>query len=167
MKRLSLLSGIVTELQIRSGCDESVFTNKDKKIAGAAAISAVLTEQLANAPALASASGGSEISMEDFTCIVEGNFLSGRFHIVEFKENELIDFVIEHTASGIEVHAARSERQRIIWMLPHHVRGHEAQKNTSAKWVMFVSSFAALFQAGLIFYVTSGKYSWHLSMVFL
>jgi len=161
MSVFSVVKGPVEGLKVSSGVEDFVFTEEGKKIAGAAAIGAVLTEQVAGVSGLSSASAGSEISMEFFTCTVQGIVLTGRFYKVEFAEQEIIEFVVKNTPSGAQVHAARSQGQKIIWMLPYHVRGECAQKAMNRKWTMFVSSFAALLQLGIIYYVTKGKLSFY------
>ncbi len=108
-------------------------------MAGVAAIGAAAAGQLFNSAMLANASMGAEIDMEFFTCTVNGLELAGRFHKVEFKEGETVEFVVDKKSVGAVVHAARSPNQKMLWMLPYQTRGYLAQKRSDIKWSLILS----------------------------
>jgi hypothetical protein len=144
MARLELLSGVVQNLKIANSYEDFVFTKTDKTVAGAAAIGAAAMGQLFSSANLASASGGAEISVQCFTCEVNGMLLAGRFFEVQFKDGDAIEFVVEKTEHGAVVSAARSPSKRMLWMLPHQMRGYLAQKKSDMKWSLILSILAVL-----------------------
>jgi hypothetical protein len=144
MTRLEIITGVVQNLKIAKGYEDLVFTQTDKSLAGAAAIGAAAIGQFFNSANLSSVSTGSEIDMEFFICVVNSTPLAGRFHKVEFKEGETVEFVVEHKAGGGIVHAARSPSQRMLWMLPYQTRGHIAQKISDIKWTLIISITAVI-----------------------
>ncbi len=139
MEKLSLVKGVVQNLQISRSYEDFVFTQVDKNLAGVASIGAVSVGQLFNSTSLATASGGAEISVDCFTCTVNNLLLGGRFHEVQFKDGDEVEFVIEQTPHGAVVYAARSPSKFLLWMLPHQMRGVAAQKRSDIKWTLIFS----------------------------
>lgn len=147
-----LETGIVKDLKVAKGYEDLVFTQNDKNLAGGGAIGAIAIGQLFNSLTLSSSSMGAEIDMEFFTCSVNDIPLAGRFHKVEFKEGEIVEFVLEGKAEAALVRAARSPGQRVIWMLPYQSRGHIAQKSNDIKWTLIISIITVFFIALSEFY---------------
>jgi hypothetical protein len=152
MARLELLGGVVQNLKIANSYEDFVFTKTDKTVAGAAAIGAAAMGQLFSSANLASASGGAEISVQCFTCEVNGMLLAGRFFEVQFKDGDAIEFVVEKTEHGAVVSAARSSSKRILWMLPHQMRGYLAQKKSDRRWSLILSFFAGVLPTGFAYW---------------
>ncbi len=158
MGDLTLIKGVVQNLQISKRYEDFVFTATDKNVAGVAAVGAAAMGQLFNSAALASASGGADISVDCFTCTVNNTLLAGRFHEVQFKEDDEVEFVIEKTGHGGVVHAARSPSKRLLWMLPHQMRGYVAQKRNDWKWTFILSfSLTFLFSIFIWWYSPAGR----------
>ncbi len=145
MKNFELINGIVESLKISQKYEDFVFTETDKNIAGATAIGAAAVGLLFNSAALASASGGAEIDVECFTCSVNNTLLVGRFHKVEFKEGEKIEFLTQSSSHGAVVYAARNPKERMLWMQPYQMRGHVAQKKNDWKWTAILSLLVSIF----------------------
>jgi hypothetical protein len=101
MARLELLCGIVQNLKVASSYEDFVFTRTDKTVAGVAAIGAAAMGQLFSSANLASASGGAEISVQCFTCEVNGILPAGRFFEVQFKDGDAIEFVVERAKQSL------------------------------------------------------------------
>jgi hypothetical protein len=144
MTQLQRISGVVKNLKVSKNYEDFVFTTVDKNIAGTAAIGAAAVDLLFNSTALASISGGAEISIDCFACTVQNELLVGRFHQVQFKNEDEIEFVIERTSSGNVVHAARSPSKRLLWMMPYQLRGYVSQRKSNWKWSLIFSASAAL-----------------------
>jgi hypothetical protein len=72
----------------------------------------------------------------------------GKFHSVGFKDGDHMEFVVSEHDGIVVSHAARCSHQRILWMLPYHVRGHKAQNRHDLKMNLLTS--AALTIAGTI-----------------
>ncbi|MDW5416319.1 putative type VI secretion system effector [Iodobacter sp. CM08] len=144
MKKYQLIKGIVSDLQISHGYEDLVFTDSIKNTAGSAASAAALMGQVFNAGTLATASGGAEISMQFFTCKLDEKRVAGRFYKIGFKDGEEIEFVVEKEGDIYAVLAARSANQRLIWMLPQHLRGEKAHFKNDIKWTVICSIFGPI-----------------------
>lgn len=94
------------------------------------------------------ASAGAEIGMDFFACSVDGLELRGAFHKVEFHDGDYIEFVVEPEGEFSTVHAARNPGTRMLWMPPHQVRGHAAQKLCDIRW-SFLYPTAAVALVGI------------------
>jgi hypothetical protein len=140
MRELQLVRGTINDLTIAKGYEDPLFTNDTRTLAGGAAIAAAAAGQFFSSAALATASQGAEIDMEYFTCTVNSRKLYGRFHRVEFLNGEEIEFVIDQNSRECAaIHAARNPASRLIWTLPYHTRGHQAQVRFNLKWIFFTS----------------------------
>ncbi|MDW5416320.1 putative type VI secretion system effector [Iodobacter sp. CM08] len=147
-KNYVLIKGAISDLQISHGYEDLVFTDSIKNTAEAAAsAAAALMGQVFNAGTLATASGGSEISMQFFTCKLDEKRVAGRFYNVGFKDGEEIEFVVEQEGDIYAVLAARSASQRLIWMLPQHLRGEEAHLKSDIKWTIITTIIGAILYA--------------------
>lgn len=69
-----------------------------------------------------------ELSMDYFSCTVDGVALRGGFYKVQFQEGDFIEFAVDYASGCACVHAARSPSLRILWMLPYRIRGHARQR---------------------------------------
>ena len=157
MTRFIIIKGVVENIKIMKGYQDLVFIQSTRNISGAGAIAAALLSQSAASITLSNSSSGSEIDMEYFTCTVNGKILRGGFHKVNFKENELVEFVTKIDSEFFSVHAARSDSQRILWMLPYQSRGYKANKANDIKWTLILSFFS-VFAVQLIVIMAVDEY---------
>jgi hypothetical protein len=134
MSHLIKIGGVVQSLRVEKGYQDLLFGQPDKQAAGLAAVGAAAMGQVASATVLGNASAGSEVGMDFFSCTVEGEELHGAFHRVEFQNGEDIEFVAEPDGQRFAVQAARNPTTRMLWMQPHQVRGHVAQKWCDIRW---------------------------------
>lgn len=139
-----LIKGVVSELQITRGEENFVLNQTGKNSIEAAAMGAAAMGQLLQSTNLLMASSGTEISVDYFTCLVNGTRLMGCFHSASFKEGEEIVFVVTSTSAGYVVAAARSPARRLLWMPPYHERGEIAQNKSKWKWSLILSFIGAL-----------------------
>jgi hypothetical protein len=139
MTSLSLVRGVVQNLIVTKGHEDFVFHSSDKNITDVVAIGAAATEQLFNSVILTSAVGDAEISVDRFTCTVNNVVFTGRFHEIQFKSGDEIEFVVEMTQNNGVVYAARSPSMRLLWMMPHQMRGKAAQKKSDVKWSLIIA----------------------------
>ena len=138
-----LIKGVVAGLQISRGEEDFVFNQAGKKSIEATAMGAAAMGQLLQSTNLLMASGGTEISVDYFTCLVNGKRLMGCFHSASFKEGEELVFVVTPTSAGYVVAAARSPARRLLWMPPYHERGEIAQHKSKWKWSLILSLIGA------------------------
>ncbi len=148
MTQLQLIKGTVSELQITKGYEDFVFSSAGKSAVGAAAIGAAAMGQIFNSTALATSSGGAEISMEYFTCLLDGQRVTGKFYKVGFKNNEEIEMIVQPGGEVVAVLAARSPTQRLIWMLPYYERGEVAHRRNHRKWTWITSTAGCVLPFG-------------------
>jgi hypothetical protein len=148
----ALVSGIVSNLHITKGYEDLAFTARDKSVVGLAAIAAASTGNSASSAILANSSAGAEVDMEFFTCFVDELPVKGRFHRVDFKEGEKIEFVISMKKGVGEVCGARDPVQRFIWTLPYQTRGHIAQKKSDILSSLTISGICSILFSILTFY---------------
>jgi len=120
MNDLKKVSGLVQNLRVEKGYQDLIVNRRDGQAASAAILS--------------TASAGNEIGMDFFSCTIDGEELRGAFHQVEFHDGDYIEFVVEPEGKFSTVHAARNPATRILWMQPHQVRGHVAQKKCDIRW---------------------------------
>jgi hypothetical protein len=144
MSRLQHIKGTVNELQVAKGYEDFVFSSDGKAAVGVAAVGAAAMGQLFNSTVLLSASGGAEMSMEYFTCMLDGQRVAGRFHRIGFANGEEVEFVGSQSGDAFAAVAARSPQRRMIWALPHHERGEIAQKRQGRKWSWVLSVIASV-----------------------
>jgi hypothetical protein len=147
-----LVSGIVRNLHITKGYEDLAFTARDKNLTGLAAIAAASVGNATSSTILANSSNGAEVDMEFFTCFVNELPVKGRFHRVDFKDDETIDFVVTVKNGLCEVHGARDPAQRFVWTLPYQTRGHIAQKKSDISSSLTISATCALLFSILMFY---------------
>lgn len=143
MRKLELIRGKVTDLIVRKGSADPVFSQAEKNTAGVAAVVAIVAEQTFNSTVFANASNGADIDVEYFTCTVECVPLSGHLYRVEFGNGDEMEFVVEKMRGQCIVQGARSTANRLIWMLPYQTRGTEAQQQNNRKWRYIASFFCA------------------------
>jgi hypothetical protein len=135
--RLTKISGLVDRLTL-----SSEYENLGDGATAGLAFSAA---------ALAGATDSIEVDVEFFACTVNGIPIVGKFHSVGFKEGDNMEFVLsEHDGIAIS-YGARCEKKRMLWMPPHHIRGHQAQSRYDIK-VTLLSSLS-LTVLGTIFLV--------------
>lgn len=89
-----------------------------------------------------------EIGMDFFICTVNDAELRGAFHQVEFQDGDYMELVVESEGELATVHAARNPGTRMLWMQPHQVRGHAAQKLCDIRW-SFLYPAAAVVLVGI------------------
>lgn len=130
-----LIKGLISKLQISKGEENFVLNQTSKNSIEAAAMGAAAMGQLLQSTNLLMASSGTEISVDYFTCLVNGKRLMGCFHSASFKEGEEIVFVVTPTSAGYMVAAARSPARRLLWMPPYHERGEIARKQKQVEVV--------------------------------
>jgi hypothetical protein len=147
-----LVSGTVRNLRVTKGYEDLAFTARDKSFLGIAAIAAASTGNTTSSTILANSSGGAEIDMEFFTCYVDQLTVKGRFHRVDFKDGETIDFVVTVKDGLGEALGARNPSQRFIWTLPYQTRGHLAQKNSDISSSLTISAICSILFSLLAFY---------------
>jgi hypothetical protein len=147
-----IASGIVRNLHVTKGYEDLAFTARDKSLIGLAAIAAASAGNATSATILANSSTGAEVDMEFFTCFVDDLPVKGRFHRVDFKDGEKIDFVVTVKEGVGEVHGARDPSQRFIWTLPYQTRGHIAQKTNDIVSSLIISATCAVLFSILTFY---------------
>ncbi len=75
--------------------------------------------------------------------MVDGQRVAGRFHKVGFADGENVEFVGEMSGNTFAAMAARSLKQRLIWMLPYHERGELAHRSSNRKWSLLTSGIGA------------------------
>lgn len=148
----TFISGVVRELRITKGYEDLAFTPTGKNLIGVAAIAAGSTGNAASSTILAMASNGAEIDMEFFTCVVDNLPVRGRFHKVDFKEGETIEFVVTVKDGIGDVCGARDPNQRFIWTLPYQTRGHVAQKKSDIISSLNISIICAILLSLLTLY---------------
>lgn len=144
MNDLKKVSGLVQNLRIEKGYQDLIFSKTDGQVAGLAAVGAVAMEQVASSAILSTASAGNEIGMDFFSCTIDGAELRGAFHQVEFHDGDYIEFVVDPAEKFSAVHAARNPGTRILWMQPHQVRGHTAQKLCDMRWSLLYPLLAVV-----------------------
>jgi hypothetical protein len=147
-----LVSGVVSKLHITKGYEDLAFTARDKNLIGIAAVAAAATGNATSSTILASSSNGAEVDMEFFTCFVGELPVKGRFHRVDFKDGETIDFVVTVYRGIGEVQGARNPSQQFIWTLPYQTRGHIAQKKSDILSSINISAICAALFSLLTFY---------------
>lgn len=157
MSRFVIIKGLVENLRIMKGFEDFVFIQSTKNASGMGAVAAGLLGQSSASITLSSSSSGGEIDMEYFTCTVNEKILKGGFHKVNFKDGELVEFVARIDSEVFSVHAARSDSQRILWMLPYQGRGYKANRVSDIKWTLILSLFS-VFAAQLIIIMAVDEY---------
>ena len=162
MSNLIKISGVVQNLRVEKGYQDLIFSKTDKQTAGLAAVGAAALVQVASSTVLSNASMGAEIGMDYFSCTVDGAPLRGAFHQLEFQDGDYVEFVVASEGDASTVHAARNPATRMLWMLPHQVRGHVAQRWCDIRWgIQWPTLSVALVATGEYFRNKDfGTYGW-------
>lgn len=160
MNDLKRVSGIVQNLRVEKGYRDLIFSKIDGQAAGLAAVGAAAAEQGASSTILSAASTGNEIGMDFFSCTIDASELRGAFHKVEFHDGDYMEFVVEPAGKFSTVHAARNPGTRILWMQPHQVRCHVAQKLCDMRWSLLYPLLAVV-QVGISEFFIDKDYGTH------
>jgi len=131
LPELSLLKGTISQLQLLQREGVGLFqTEKGKNVVGAMGVATAAIGAFAQAGMLASHASNS-ISVQYFTCSVNGIEVSGYFEAILFDNGEAIEFVVEYNPANPQeaiAHASRSPQDRILCVRPHQQRGHISAK---------------------------------------
>jgi hypothetical protein len=131
-QRLRLISGVVSDLSIRSG-NEKLIHNTNQRAAGVGVAAGLAAAGLAGAAAgssIAATSAGD--SVEFFTCKVDGEMVSGRFSKVTFKDGDELDMIQTNEWPNDLILAARRRADTSLWIAPHCSRGLRAHLEYAA-----------------------------------
>jgi len=145
--RVATISGKVESLVVSKSRKNLLFTSSEKDSLGIGAVAAASIGESLSSTSLAGSGAGAEIEMEFFTCTVGDEAISGIFYNVEFKNGQIIDFVIDQW-SDKNVLAARDPVRRIVWTQPYCTKGHAAQLRSN-----IVGSFMTSIAAAILLFV--------------
>jgi hypothetical protein len=141
--KIVIFSGEIENLTVCKKSRNLLFKSEEKDILGIGSIAAASIGESLSSTSMINSSVGAEIEMEFFSCTVRGEVIKGSFYKVEFKNGQVIDFVINQW-SDKEVLAARDPLRRIIWAQPYCTKGHHAQLKSNIEGSLLISAFAAM-----------------------
>ena len=153
MDKCQIVRGVVERLQIAKGYEDFAFTQETKDAAGVLAVGAAAMGQAVNSTGLLVSSGGSAIDMQFYTCLVDGKRVVGRFHRVGFRDGDEVEFVCVQSGDNYAV-AARDPNSRVIWTLPYHERGEQAQRRNAMKWMWIIAIAMGIFVTIFCWHIT-------------
>ena len=143
------IDGAVVNLRVSSGCMAYARLSSEINVLGAAEVAAAALGEIFSSTILSDGAAGTEVSMQYFSCSINDKQVVGKFHEVGFNNGECVEFIVSHENDLVIAHAARSEAQRLLWMLPYSARGHAAQKRSDIKWSLIFAIVGALVMAVL------------------